>query len=131
MAEEVKTSQAITTSEDGASQLEARFEQAIQRDTREGYSGLIVDSAQLLDVALFARDQLGYDYLSSATAVDYLGKGDHLEMVYHLYRTSGGPALVLKAQTDRENAVLPSLTPRLARRGFPGARSLGSDGHPL
>ena len=34
-----------------------------------------------------------------------------MEMVYHAYRTDGGEALVFKAQTDRENAVLPSLYP--------------------
>jgi NADH-quinone oxidoreductase subunit D/NADH-quinone oxidoreductase subunit C/D len=32
-----------------------------------------------------------------------------MEVVYHAYRTSGGPALVLKAQTPRENAEVPSL----------------------
>jgi NADH-quinone oxidoreductase subunit D/NADH-quinone oxidoreductase subunit C/D len=41
--------------------------------------------------------------------VDYLGIGDHLEMVYHAYNTHGGPALVFKAQTPRDNAEIPSL----------------------
>ena len=58
------------------------------------------------------RDDLGYNYLSSAAGVDYLGKGDHLEMVYHAYQMhAGGPALVLKAQTPRDVATLPSLVP--------------------
>jgi NADH-quinone oxidoreductase subunit C/D len=83
---------------------------AIQDDTREGYSGIIVDSEKLVDIATTIRDKLGYDYLSSATAVDYLGNGDHLEMVYHAYRIrEGGPPLVFKAQTARDNASLPSL----------------------
>ena len=61
-------------------------------------------------VATTIRDELGYDYLSSATAVDYLGKGDHLEMVYHAYQIEqGGPGLVFKARTPRDNATLPSL----------------------
>ena len=47
--------------------------------------------------------------LSSATAVDYLGAGDHMEMVYHAYRTNGGGALVFKAQTERDNPEIPSL----------------------
>ncbi|MBC7811404.1 MAG: NADH-quinone oxidoreductase subunit C [Burkholderiales bacterium] len=55
------------------------------------------------------RDELGFDLLSSATAVDYLGIADELEMVYHAYRTSGGPALLFKAKTERENAAIPSL----------------------
>lgn len=90
--------------------LQEQFPGAIQQDDRKGYSGIIVDAAKLVEVATAARDQLGYSYLSSATAVDYLGNGDHFEMVYHAYRiTQGGPPLVFKAQTPRDTASLPSL----------------------
>ncbi len=89
--------------------LKEKFPDAVKDDPRQGYSGIIVDKAHLVEVARSIRDELGFDYLSSATAVDYLGDGDQLEMVYHVYRTSGGPALVIKAQTDRENAEIPSL----------------------
>ncbi len=90
--------------------LSEQFPAAVSADEREGYSGILVDSAQLPQVALAIRDQLGYDYLSSATAVDYWGQEDEcLEMVYHAYRTSGGPALVFKARTDRQDAEIPSL----------------------
>jgi NADH-quinone oxidoreductase subunit D/NADH-quinone oxidoreductase subunit C/D len=89
--------------------LQDQFADAVRADDRAGYTGLIVAPDRLVEVATALRDHLGYDYLSSATAVDYLGKGDVLEMVYHIYRTSGGPELVLKAQTPRENAELPSL----------------------
>jgi NADH-quinone oxidoreductase subunit D/NADH-quinone oxidoreductase subunit C/D len=92
-------------------ELQKRFGEAVQADPREGYGGVIVEPERLVEVATYVRDTLGYDYLSSATAVDYLGKGDHLEMVYHTYRTAGGPALVLKAQTPRDVATLPSLVP--------------------
>ncbi len=58
------------------------------------------------------RDDLGYNYLANAVGVDYLGKGDHLEMVYHTYKIDeGGAALVFKAQTPRDVAALPSLVP--------------------
>src|SRR4051812_11763426 len=79
------------------SHLKERFPEAISDDTREGYGGVIVDKSQLKTVAQYAREQLGFDYLSSATAVDYLGEGnhsnDHIEMVYHAFRTTGGSAL--------------------------------------
>ncbi|PJF26342.1 MAG: NADH-quinone oxidoreductase subunit NuoD, partial [Phototrophicales bacterium] len=78
-------------------------------DLRQGYSGIIVDPAHLVDVARTARDELGFNYLSSATAVDYLGIEDSMEMVYHAYRISGGSALVFKAQTDRDKPEIPSL----------------------
>ena len=95
--------------EDAIARLQSSYPQAVKADDRAGYEGIIVDSDHLVDVARVIRDDLGFDYLSSATAVDYLGAGDHLEMVYHAYRTSGGGALVFKAQTDRETAEIPSL----------------------
>jgi NADH-quinone oxidoreductase subunit D/NADH-quinone oxidoreductase subunit C/D len=95
--------------------LEERFPGAVAKDARKNYTGYLVAPDKLLEVAAAARDQLGYNYLSSATAVDYVEEG-RLEMVYHLYRLSGGPALMLKAQTPRDDAALPSLV-----SVFPGA----------
>lgn len=89
--------------------LKQRFPEAVKDDTRQGYSGIVVARDQLVEVAQAIRDDLGFDYLSSATGVDYLGVEDSMEMVYHSYRTTGGPALVFKAQTERENARIPSL----------------------
>ena len=99
-----------TSIDDAIAYLKSRHPHATKLDGRDGYDGLIVDPEQLVNVARIIRDDLGFDYLSSATAVDYLGEGDHMEMVYHAYRTSGGGALVFKAQTDRENPSIPSLT---------------------
>jgi NADH-quinone oxidoreductase subunit D/NADH-quinone oxidoreductase subunit C/D len=89
--------------------LKDKFPDAVKDDMRDGYTGIIVDKSKLTEVAQTVRDELGFDYLSSATAVDYLGISDHLEMVYHTYRTSGDGALVFKAQTDRDKSELPSL----------------------
>jgi NADH-quinone oxidoreductase subunit C/D len=95
--------------------LMQRFPSDVSRDKRDGYEGVLVSAENLTSVAQYIRDDLGYDYLSSATAVDYLGEGnqteDCMEMVYHAYRTTGGSALVFKAQTDREASKMPSLTP--------------------
>ena len=99
-----------TTLDEAISYLLSEYADAVSLDDREGYQGVIVDSRRLVGIARVIRDDLGFDYLSSATAVDYLGAGDQMEMVYHAYRTSGGGALVFKAQTDRENAEIPSLT---------------------
>lgn len=88
--------------------IEEMFPGDVERDQREGFSGYIVASDKLLEFARSLRGDMGYDYLSSATAVDYLDQGV-MEVVYHAYRIAGGPPLVFKAQTDRANAVLPSL----------------------
>ncbi len=89
--------------------LKEMFPGKVQDDARQGYSGVIIDRTVLVDAANAIRDKLGFNYLSSVTGVDYLGFGDHLEVVYHAYRITGGPALVFKAQTPRENAEVPSL----------------------
>lgn len=102
--------QVDTTSIEGTIEyLKSRYPNAVKLDDREGYQGIIVDKDKLLEISNTIHDELGFDYLSSATAVDYLGEGDHMEMVYHAYRTSGGSALVFKAQTDREKPEIPSL----------------------
>jgi NADH-quinone oxidoreductase subunit C/D len=63
--------------------LKEKFPDAVKDDSRQGYYGVIVDKSRLVEVASAIRDELGYDYLSSATAVDYLGIADEMEMVYH------------------------------------------------
>jgi NADH-quinone oxidoreductase subunit C/D len=105
--------------EDRVIEVEKRYEPAdflsrystwIKADTRVGYSGFIVLPAFLKAFALSIRDDLGYEYLSSLTGVDYLPDGI-MEVVYHAYKTTGGPALVFKVQVPRDQAVVPSLTP--------------------
>ncbi len=73
------------------------------------FEGALIDSAHLVEAATLIRDTLGYNYLSSLTAVDYLAAGE-IEIVYHAYSTQGGGPLVFKARAPRDNAVLPSLT---------------------
>jgi len=92
-----------------------RFPGQVTQDTRKGYEGYIVQPEHLIEVATALRDEMGYDYLSSVTATDYINEGN-LELVYHLYRSIGGPGLVLHVPTPRENSVAPSLVPV-----FPGA----------
>jgi NADH-quinone oxidoreductase subunit C/D len=133
------------------SALKEKFPDAVKDDSRQGYSGIVIDRTRLVEVAQAMRDELGFDYLSQACGVDYLGLSDHLEMVYHAYRISGGPALVFKAQTPRDNAEIPSLVNvwqgadfqereayDLYGIQFPGHPNLkrillweGFDGHPL
>jgi NADH-quinone oxidoreductase subunit C/D len=101
-----------TSLEEAIGALKDRFPNAVFNDTRTGYQGVVIDKNHLVEVTTYIRDQLGFNYLTNACAVDYLGlegEPDHLEMVYHASRISGGPPLVFKAQTDRERAEIPSL----------------------
>jgi len=90
--------------------LAAQFP-GLSADTRPGYSGWLVPAEKLTEFATFARDTLGYDLLSSVTAVDYLEQ-NLFEVVYHAYKTAGGPGLEFKVQIPRQDpASLPSVTP--------------------
>jgi NADH-quinone oxidoreductase subunit C/D len=95
--------------------LANRFPEAVTSDNRKGYEGFIVIPEKLVEVARAIRDEFGYDYLSSVTAVDYINE-DMMEVVYHAFKTTGGPALVFKTQVARDQAVVPSLVPV-----YPGA----------
>lgn len=90
-------------------------------DTEEA---LFVAPEHLLAYLTHLRDNEGYDFLSSVTAVDYSAykgklRGDvseRFDVVYHLYSTSkGGGALPLHVRVP-ENETVPSAT-----SVFPGA----------
>jgi NADH-quinone oxidoreductase subunit C/D len=89
--------------------LSARFPDILVADTRPGYSGWLLDKIHLLEFAAALRDEFGYDYLSSVTGVDYLPEG-RMEVVYQVYKTTGGPGLMFKVQVPRQDPVeVPSL----------------------
>jgi NADH-quinone oxidoreductase subunit D/NADH-quinone oxidoreductase subunit C/D len=89
--------------------LPSRFPNLLSADARPGYSGWLVDKSHLLELAAALRDEFGYDYLSSVTGVDYLPEGK-MEVVYQVYRTTGGPGLMFKVQLPRVDPVeVPSL----------------------
>jgi NADH-quinone oxidoreductase subunit C/D len=89
--------------------LQTTFPGAVDPCERPGHAGFVIASERLADVARHLRDALGYDYLSSVTAVDYAQDG-YFEVVYHVYSIErGGPALVFRARADAGDPVLPSL----------------------
>ncbi len=91
------------------SDLASRFPGIAGADPRPGYSGYIIDKEHLLEVATALRDEFGFDYLSSITGVDYLPEGK-MEVVYHLYKTIGGPGVIFKIQVPRLDPIeMPSI----------------------
>jgi NADH:ubiquinone oxidoreductase subunit D/NADH:ubiquinone oxidoreductase subunit C len=85
------------------------------------YEGLIVEPGRLVEIATHLRDELGYRYLSSVTAVHYPeetnGISPCFDVVYHFYRAEGGP-LVLHVYADLEDPVVPSLAPLFPSANF-------------
>jgi len=106
----------------------------VTKDSRQGYQGYIVRADYLLEFARLLRDEDGYDYLSSLSGVDYL-QDNILEVVYQVYKTTGGAGLIFKVQVPRENPVVNSLVSL-----YPGAEfqereafdmyGIQFDGHP-
>jgi NADH-quinone oxidoreductase subunit C/D len=89
--------------------LGARFPGIVTADTRPSFKGWMITKENLLEVATVIRDELGYDLLSNVTGVDYFPE-NKMEVVYHAYKTTGGPGLVFKVQVPREGPVeVPSL----------------------
>ena len=89
--------------------LAGRFPEIVIPETRKGYPGYVVKAENLVEVATALRDEMGYDYLSSVTAVDYLAEGK-MEVVYHARKTTGGSPLVFRVQVPRDQSTVPSLT---------------------
>ncbi len=112
MSEQTLVQEDVTAKSD---EILARFPQFVALDERKGYEGYIVQADHLVEVATALRDEFGYDYLTSLTGVDYL-PDDFMEVVYHLYRSTGGSALVIKARSPRQETSIPSLVPV-----YPGA----------
>src|SRR4030042_281133 len=100
-----------TTLQTQKGDLAAQFPGSVTGDSRPGYSGWVVAKDKLTEVAQFIRDDLGYDLLASVTGVDYLPE-NKMEVVYHVYKTTGGSALIFKVQVARQDPIeIPSFTP--------------------
>ena len=98
-------------------QISAKFSGAIVEVKDEPHQQwLRVKAENLVEVATFLRDSegLAFDDLSNLTATDYLAKGDdepgRIELTCHLWSLLHHHMLVLKADTPREQAELPTLS---------------------
>ena len=109
--EEVTAVEETVAPDEILAHFEEHFPGALQAVDRKGHEGYVVDSERLIEVARHMRDEMGYDFLSSVTAVDY-AKDGYFEVVYHAYSMEGGGGpLVIKARADADDPVVPSLFP--------------------
>jgi len=89
--------------------LVARFPGIVSAETRPDFAGFIVAKDSLVEVATAIRDEFGFDLLTAVTGVDYFPE-NKMEVVYHAYKTTGGPGLVFRVQVPREDPIeVPSL----------------------
>lgn len=98
-----------TTTSSQTPDLDALFPGSATPDSRQDYSGWIIKKDKLLGIASSLRSDHGYDYLSSVTGVDYL-PDNQMEVVYQVYKTTGGSGINFKVQVPREDPIeIPSL----------------------
>lgn len=105
------------TNEEILAKMKETFPEAVIDTPAEPMDYTIVLAAkQLVPVCRFLQDEIGMDYLTDVTAVDY---PDCFEVVYHLYSISRNfGMLTCKVRIeDKENPVVDSVTPL-----WPGAR---------
>lgn len=73
---------------------------------------IAVEPSNIIEVATFLRDGLGFDHAESVAGTDY-PKDNQIEVIYHLGSYSkielAGHVLSLTTRTNRDDASLPSL----------------------
>lgn len=118
----VSSSSKLSTEE---SELVSTFEKRIALEITTKFSQLVhvifikplrikiaVEPSNIVKVATFIRDDLGFDHAESVAGTDY-PKDNQIEVIYHLGSYSkielAGHVLSLTTRTNRDDARLPSL----------------------
>ncbi len=89
-----------------ARQITERYPNAV---IETGDTAILIKGESLLDVATFLKDtpELGFDYLTHITAIDYY---DYFEVVYQLTSIKHNHRLLVKTRCHgRDNLSLPSV----------------------
>jgi NADH-quinone oxidoreductase subunit C len=100
-----------------------------------GQLTVTVDASQIVDVVRFLRDDPGCRFVSiiDVTAVDYPGRENRFDVVYHLMSPIHNARIRLRAEAN-ETTQVPSII-GVFFTGHPDMRRLltdyGFDGHPL
>lgn len=92
--------------------IEKRFPHAVfDWYEAHGMRTLIIAGEHVLEIARILRDDLGFNFLTDLTAVDYLPRKPRFELVYHFMNMETKARIRLKVQSDEKQPRVPSLTP--------------------
>jgi NADH-quinone oxidoreductase subunit C len=75
-----------------------------------GESSIVIQPSQIREVALFCREQLGFDYLVDLSAVDHFGEDPRFEVVYELCNLHSNAHLRIKLRVSEENPEVPTVS---------------------
>ena len=73
-----------------------------------GTLNIKLDASALFDVAKFAHDELGFDYLADVSSIDWQ---DRIEAVYQLTALSRNERVAFRVDLDRDKPEIDSLVP--------------------
>jgi NADH-quinone oxidoreductase subunit C len=101
------------TSLESANKIKAKFGDIVSEpaEFRGEISLKISDAEKIFDVCLFAKNQLGFNYLVDISSVDNYGEDPRWTVVYHLRGVVSGQELVVKTDVSEEKSELPSVLP--------------------
>ena len=91
--------------------LRAKFEALISEpvEFREEITVSISEAERVPEVCVFAKEELGFDYLVDITSIDNYGDDPRFTLVYHLYGYGHLRYLRLKAEVSEEKGEAPSV----------------------
>jgi len=94
-----------------ATRLREQFRDLIPEPVvfREEVTLTVTDAQRIVEVALHARDQLGFNFLLDLTGVDNYGTDPRWTVVYELYNLAARAHLRLKTSVSEERSELPSV----------------------
>jgi NADH-quinone oxidoreductase subunit C len=91
--------------------LKSKFPDAVlETHAFRGDETALIRKEDLLKVAAFLKDELGFDMLMDLTAADYLPREPRFELICHFYSTRHNYRLRLKCPVGGETPAVASLT---------------------
>lgn len=94
-----------------ATKIEATFAPDIfEKKEFRGETTLSLHATRIHEVALFCRDNLGYDMLLDICSVDHYGSHPRFEVIYELYSIAGKSHLRLKCTTSEDEAEVDTIS---------------------
>ncbi|HEY8370432.1 MAG TPA: NADH-quinone oxidoreductase subunit C [Thermodesulfobacteriota bacterium] len=100
---------AVVTAEEAVGAVKATFPETVEETAlKEDLPCVIVRREDLVN-AMHELRRAGFDFLVDLTAVDYPGRAERFEVVYHLYSFAANQRLRVKTRAS-ESTPVPSLT---------------------
>jgi len=94
-----------------AQKLKAQFGESIAElpEFRGEIALKVLDAERITEICVFAKKELGFDYLVDVSSVDNYGDDPRFTIVYHLYGLNHRCYLRLKTDVGEEQSELPTV----------------------